>query len=69
MDMKNVRRLACGCVVLVGAGAVVHSCRKPDEGVEEMPNTISVSEPYLQQTNTAAHMIGSYLSLVQKNQA
>jgi hypothetical protein len=62
MNMKQC--LACNCVFLVGVGALAHTCRKPDEGVEEMPNTISVSEPYVQQTNTAAHMIGSYLSTV-----
>ena len=38
--------------------------RKPDEGVEEMPNTIFVGEHCVAQTNTAASMVGNYLSTV-----
>jgi len=66
MNSKLVRCVACNCVFLVGVGAVAHTCRKPDEGVEEMPNTISVGERYQAQTNTAAYMVGSYLGWMTK---
>lgn len=64
MNSKLVRCVACNCVFLVGVGAVAHTCRKPDEGVEEMPNMIFVGDHCVAQTNTAAHMIGNYLSTV-----
>jgi hypothetical protein len=54
MDKKSVCQIACGLLLVVGAGVVAPNCHKPAETVENMPNIIMVGEANVQVTNTAA---------------
>jgi hypothetical protein len=53
MDKKSVYQIACGLLLVVGAGVVAANCHRPAETVENMPNIIMVGEAKFQGTNMA----------------